>query len=186
MCSIPVAAALILATAETGYQYYGEQQQAKSNARFQDQAAKEGQALAKESFQQQQTDIQNRAQEQNEATAQQIGQVKKEASQARSQARVASGEAGVAGLSVDALLADFSNQESDSISTIKRNSYFQRRQLQQEQLGIRAQGMNQLASTRYAPIRGPSAIGAGLSIAGSSLSAYNKYNTKNGTVANAR
>lgn len=186
MCSIPVAAALIVGAAQTGYQYYGEKQQAKSQARFQEAAAKEGQELAKESFQNQQTDIQNRAQEQSEADAQQVGQVKKEAAQARSQARVASGEAGVAGLSVDALLADFSNQEAESLGTIKRNTFFRKRQLQQEQLGLRAQGMNQLASTRFAPIRGPSSIGAGLSIAGQGLTAYTKYNTKNGTVANAR
>ncbi len=178
MCAIPVAAALIVGAAQVGYQYYGEQKQAKATARFQDRAAKEGQALAKQNFDNQQAQVQQQQQEENEASSQQIQQVQKEAAAGRAQARVASGEAGVTGLSVDALISDFSNQEADSLSTIKRNSFFKRRQLKMEQLGLRAQGMNQLASTRYQPVRGPSAVGAGLSIAGQGLDAYTKYNTK--------
>jgi hypothetical protein len=172
-----VAASLIVGTASQVAQYQGQQAQAKQQYRYAKAAAEEGQALAKQNFQianAQESELQR---EEQEAASQQITQVRKQAAQARSTARVAAGEAGVSGLSVDALLADFDRQEAASVNNINRNRELSLRQSGFTRMGIRANGMNQLSSTRFRPIARPSLTELGLNIGSESLSAYNRYRT---------
>lgn len=169
------AATIIIGGASTAYTYYGQQEEAKAQNRFNATAAKEGQELARQSFDNEVQAMQEQNQQAQEAAGQQIQQVQKEAARARSTARVSAGEAGVAGLSVDALLADFDMQEAESIGAIKRNQYFDFRQRRNEMFGLRARGNQNIASTLYRKQRGPSAIGLGLSLGGQGLDAYTKY-----------
>jgi hypothetical protein len=172
-----VAASLIVGTASQVAQYQGQQQQARQQYRYAKAAAEEGQAAAKQNFQIANAQESERQREEAEASSQQISQIRKQAAEARSTARVAAGEAGVSGLSVDALLADFDRQEATSVNAVNRNRELSLRQSGFTRLGIRANGMNELSSTRFKPIARPSLTELGLGVASEGLSSYNRYRT---------
>lgn len=155
--------------------YKGQQDAAKTTASYQKSAALEGQALARQSWELQNQQESERQKEESQASSQQISSVNREASKARASARVAAGEAGVSGLSVDALLADFDRQEASSVNAINYNREMNARQSSMNLRGIRANAMNQLSSTRFKPVARPSALNSGLEIAGMGLDAYTKY-----------
>ncbi len=174
-----IATSLIVGAASQYSQYEGQKQQAKGQYRYAKAAAEEGQALAKQNFQIANAQESERQREEDEAASQQTTQVRKEAAQARSTARVAAGEAGVSGLSVDALLADFDRQEAASTNSINRNRELSMRQSGFTKLGIRANGMNQLSNTRFRPIAKPSGLNLALGIGSETLAGYNRYGVSN-------
>ena len=100
--------AIIASIATTALSIRGQQQAAKAQAKYQKQASE---AEAKRASQQMSAE---RIQEafQNEERAKEIQLAAKKAKEARARATVAAGESGVAGLSVDALLNDFTRQEA--------------------------------------------------------------------------
>ena len=118
MCSpaaIPIATAVIGA-ASTGLQYAGARQQAKQQAAFQRQA----QAAERQRFMQEQTSLRMRQAQEQEAVGRELEQVSKKSQAALARARVAAGEAGVAGASVQALMGDYMRQEAGYRSALAR------------------------------------------------------------------
>lgn len=105
---------------------------------------------------------------------QKIIQNQKEALAARSRAKTAAGEAGVSGLSVDALLADFENQEAQFKDSVVENLDNRNQQRFQESIaaGTRLQSRQNSAQ----PVSRPSLLGTGLQIAGSSVGTLQDYN----------
>jgi len=100
------------------------------------------------------------------------------AAEARATARTASGEAGVAGLSVEALLNDFTTQEGRYRYGVRRNNELVTDQLTAEMEGARAQAqgrINSILSLNLEPVSRPKYLGAALRIGGDALGAYAKY-----------
>lgn len=113
-------------------------------------------------------------QHQDEAQAKQkIVQNQKQAIQARSRAKTAAGEAGVSGLSVDALLGDFERQEAEFKDAVRENLDNRNQQRQQE--AISAGTRLQSRQNSVQPVNRPSVLGTGLQIAGNAVGAFSDY-----------
>ena len=158
MCPPAVIAAVALGTAQAGMQIAGQRQAAKTQATVQRRAAlAENDRLTKEYSSMRMSQAQERI-----AQAQRISAAQTKAREARATARVSAGEAGVAGLSVDALINDLTRQEAQF-------NFSELQQTQFREQGLRfaidntAQRsyMNQLAINK--PIAQPNYLGAILS-----------------------
>ncbi len=169
------AIGLVVSAAGAVATYKAQSDAAETTENFQKAQAREGAASARESFDNQNKDIQARSREEDDAASQAIRVNQQEAAKAKATARVASGEAGVSGLSVDALLNDFNRQEDDYTNSILTNRSIGRRQEQGALKGIRTGTQAQLSSLRYAPVRRPSYLTPGLQIAGAGLAAGSQY-----------
>ena len=163
---IPLVSAGIGA-ASTGLQYAGARQQAKQQARYQAQA----QAAERQRFLQEQTSLRMRQAQEQEAVGRELEQVSRKSQAALARARVAAGEAGVAGASVQALMDDYMRQEGAYRASI----------LRQQEMGALATGLG-LEQAGFAtqqrmiglsqPIDRPSGLGAVLGGIQSGLSGY--------------
>ena len=107
MCSIALAG-LALGAGSAAASYAGQRKQAKQQARYQAQAA---QAERQRALQEQRSIRMRQAQEQ-EATNRELADVALKSREALATATTSAGESGVAGLSVDALLDDYTRQEA--------------------------------------------------------------------------
>jgi hypothetical protein len=135
----------------------------------------EGSKLANESFKQQASAVQLRQNQEDAATTQAKTENAKKAAQARATARVAAGEAGVSGLSVDALMNEYSRQEAGQNSALDDNLKATKDQLTSDLGGIRANAMDRSLSLRRPGINGPSAGAAALGFAGTATDIYRQY-----------
>ena len=89
-------------------QYQAQLQQAEMQRRYQEQAA----AAERQRAQQEQSSMRMQQAQQQEAVGRELEQVSRKSQAALARARVAAGEAGVAGASVDALMGDYMRQEA--------------------------------------------------------------------------
>ena len=89
-------------------QYQAARQQAEMQRRFQEQAA----AAERQRAQQEQSSMRMRQAQEQEAVGRELEQVSRKSQAALARARVAAGEAGVAGASVQALMGDYMRQEA--------------------------------------------------------------------------
>lgn len=108
--------------------------------------------------------IQRRQIEEDAKASQSISNASREARAVASTARVAAGEVGVAGLSVDALQADFARSEGEYQRVVTRNSAFLRSQFSSEleavHAGQQAQILNALPGPPVVPDFANTIIGA--------------------------
>jgi len=113
-------------------------------------------------------------QQQQETIRQEKGRVAKAGEAITSKAVVAAGEAGVSGLSVQALMDDYIRQQAGQIAALTSQDklYALRHGLNLEQLGL-ASEQEILGLSR--PIDKPSVLGLGLNVLSSGLSAYGTY-----------
>lgn len=174
MCGVP-AAALVVSIISSVAAYQGQQVQAKNQQAFAKEQAQAGQAAARRDFDLQNATESQRQLQEAEGASQAVQQVQREAAMAKASTRVAAGEAGVAGLSVDQLLSEFDQQESAARYNINRNRAFSVDQSQLARQGIAANANQNIGRTRYAPIGRPSLLATGLQVAGSALGGYAKY-----------
>jgi len=174
MCTL-AAAGLVLALGTTAYTVYSTDQNVQEQNRINQRAADEGAALAAETFKQQAGQVRLRDQQNASAAAQELLENSKKAAQARATARVSAGEAGAAGLSVDALIQDFYRQEAGYSDAVKQNLEMDQAQSTAELLGLRAGAVDRTIATRRAPLERPSYLAAGIQMAGQGLDAYNRY-----------
>ena len=166
--------AIVTSTVSGIVGYMGQQQQANQQAAYQaalvqqrNQQIYQNQRLAQESYLQQAQQVNLRQQQEGEKASQAIQSTQVDALQAKATARVAAGESGVSGLSVENLLADFDRQNAIYRGSVRRNLEFSRQQSQEDIKGLRAQ-----AEGRYQeiqpylpePIARPSFLGTALSI----------------------
>lgn len=89
-------------------QYQAQLQQAEMQRRYQEQAA----AAERQRVQQEQASMRMQQAQQQEAVGRELEQVSRKSQAALARARVAAGEAGVAGASVQALMGDYMRQEA--------------------------------------------------------------------------
>lgn len=120
--------------------------------------------------------LQNQADEDRRQATEALLDNQRDADAARASAAVAAGEAGVSGLSVDALMGDLVRQETDNrLDILSINSFQQRqRELDREGIGITTQSqINQLPLVEY-----PSFAGAALSTAMDGVGTYQKAKSR--------
>lgn len=166
--------AIVASTASGIVGYIGQSQAASQQAAYQSALAQqrnqqiaENQRLAQEAYLQQSQQINLRQQQEEEKTSQETQSAQIEAMQARARARVASGEAGVSGLSVDNLIADFYRQEDVYKQSVQRNVEFSRQQSQEDIKGLRSQAEGRYQAIQPylpEPIARPSFLGTALQI----------------------
>lgn len=149
---------------------YGQQKQQaeRQNQYYQDNAAAANKALVNTYAGQQNQQLQER-----NASSQKLfeGQIK--AAEGRATAVTSAGEAGVSGLSVDALLGDFYARESRNKDAIDSNYQMTRDGIRANMEGAQAQGQSRINSVQQAVA--PSFGDALLRIAGSGVSAAGTY-----------
>jgi hypothetical protein len=166
--AIPIVT-LIISAAATAYSVDQQNQTVKTEK----EARKQGQESAAQSFRNQSSDVNRSLQQQEEATINAKVENAKRAAEARATARTSSGQAGVAGLSVDNLLADFYRQEATYRQVTDTNFSYTVDQSQRELQGLRAGTTSRLNALNPAPV--PGYLGAGLQIVGQGVQAYDQY-----------
>jgi hypothetical protein len=161
------AALAIVGGLQAGVQFAGARRQAKAQAAYQAQTA----AAEQQRALQEQTSIRMRQAQEKEATARELEQVSRKSQEALARARVAAGDAGVAGASVQALMDDYTRQEAGYRAATLRQQELRGvgTQLGLEQAGLASQqrliGINQ-------PINKPSVLGAVLQAGSQAMSGY--------------
>lgn len=146
--------------------FISDSQNAKDEERFR-RAQAEANRVSAENAARIQADQVNQGEAQEAIkSAQQISEVRKDALQARARARVAAGEAGVAGISVDALQRDFGAQEGRFVDATRQNLEFAAAQNRNSIEAIRNKAAGRIIATRAKPVSKPSFFGAALRIGG--------------------
>ena len=166
MCDITMAMMAIgAASSVAGYQ--GQRQQARQQRRYQAQAAD----AERQRFLQEQTSIRMRQAQEQEATNRELGDIALKSREAISRASTSAGEAGVAGLSVNALMDDYMRQEADYRTATLRQQEFQNINtgLALSDAGYRSQ-QNLIGINR--PVNKPSFLTAALDAASSAAGGY--------------
>lgn len=166
--------AIVASTASGIVGYIGQSQAANQQAAYQSALAQqrnqqilENQRLAQESYLRQAQQVNIRQQQEEEKASTELQSTQIEAMQARARARVASGEAGVTGLSVDNLIADFYRQEDVYKQGVQRNVEFSRQQSQEDIKGLRAEAEGRAQAIQPylpEPVARPSFLGTALQI----------------------
>ena len=166
MCD-PVTIGIGMAVASAGTQIHGQRQQAKTQAKVQKNAS----AAERERYLREVSSMRTQQGQEQVAAAQRIQASTRKAREARSTARVSAGEAGVAGLSVDALINDLTREEADyrfantqqtQMNDVNRNL----------QLGDAGLGFTNNLLRINKPIAKPDYLGAALSGAQTGMSSY--------------
>ena len=166
--AIPIVT-LIISTAATAYSVDASNDAVKAE----NDARKQGQLSAEQSFRNQSSDINRSLQQQEEAVINAKVDNAKRAAQARATARTSSGASGVAGLSVDTLMADFYKQEATYRFVTDTNFSYQVEQSRRDLEGVRSGTQSRVNSLRPEPV--PGYLGAGLRIAGQTTQAVDQY-----------
>ena len=165
-----VGAAAISTTmgvASAGAQMYGQRQQAKTQAKVQKNAS----AAERERYLREVSSMRVQQGQEEVEAAQRVNESARKAREARSTARVSAGEAGVAGLSVDALINDLTREEANY-------NFATQQQLQMSdvnrtlQLGDAGLGFTNNMLRINKPIEQPDYLGAAISGAQTGLSTY--------------
>ena len=173
--SLALGGLAIITSAATGIaSYVGQSQQANAQASYQAQLAQarnqeilQNAQLAQDSYLRQAQQVNLRQQQEDEKSSQDIQQTRLDAAQARATTRVATGEAGVSGLSVDNLLRDFYRQEDVFNESVRRNRQFSSQQSQEDMKGLQAEAQSRIASVRPylpEPVVRPNLLGSALQI----------------------
>lgn len=166
-------AAIGIAAASAASSVYAQQQQAKASEK----SAEAAQKNANRSFLlSSQASNERLAQEQAKTTAE-LTDVQRQRQRAEATAKVAAGEAGVSGLSVDALLGDFRREEAVYRDRTLQNLDFQRQQQELEKQGFDATRQSRINQANSQVSARPSFAGAALRIGGAGLQAYNASRT---------
>lgn len=107
MCD-PVTASVVMGVASAGLQIQGQRIQAQTQRRVQENASK----VERQRYLNEVSSLRTQQAQEQVAAAQKLQANKTKAREARATARVSAGEAGVVGLSVDALMNDLTRKEA--------------------------------------------------------------------------
>ena len=166
MCN-PVPAAIGLGVAQAGSQFIGQRQMANAQAEVQRRAS----AAERQRYLNEVSSMRVQQRQEQIAAAQRIQESTRKAREARATARVSAGEAGVSGLSVDALINDLTREEASYRFATNQQTQMNdvNRTLQLRDAGLGFQN-NLLRINR--PIEQPDYLGAALSGAQTGMSTY--------------
>ena len=164
MCDIPSA---IMGIASGFSQITGQRQMAKAQAQAQANAS----AAERQRYLHEVSSMRLQQGQEQVAAAQRIQESTRKAREARSTARVSAGEAGVAGLSVDALISDLTREEASYNFATQQQTQMNdvNRSLQLRDAGL---GFTNNMLRINKPIEQPNYLGAALGGAQTGLSTY--------------
>jgi hypothetical protein len=168
VAAVPIIT-LLLTAASTAYTV--DQQNKSVSA--QNKATDIAQESARESFRQQASTTNLRLQQEQEAATNAKIENAKRAAEARGTARASAGQAGVSGMSVDNLFADFYRQEAQYRFVTDSNLAAVQEQTARDLQGLKAGTQSRINSLRKEAM--PGYLGAGLRIGDASVGAYDKY-----------
>ena len=197
-------ASLATSAAAAGMSYAGQKQASDDANKYQKFQYEETQRLATNNLMLQYEQIGLRQREEGQAFAQQMQVIQSEGMQALGQAAVKSGESGVYGNSVEALMNDFRRQQTDSVANLELNYAMRGRQIQAQALGFQGQAETTINKSIPQYQAAPSIVtpllqtaGAGLNTAamlqgpggystpgGNSSNVVGAYSTRDGVVRN--
>lgn len=181
MCEPTTIAALglVMSAASAGVGYYGQRQAAEAQQDYQDRMYSETAKQAYEAYSHNLRQIANRTEQERAAMMDRTTDNAIEGMSARASTRVAMGEAGVAGNTVEALLLDFERQEAINKLQLETNFGWLSQQAEEDKKGAAAQAQARVSGATPGPVAMPSALAAGLSIAGSSLNTFDTIAYRN-------
>jgi len=171
---------LVIASAAVSYQQAAEaarrkQQQENRMVEAQNETIRQNSALANAAYINDSKQLQNRQAEEAAAAAAREHGVGIEAEKTKSTAITAAGEAGVSGLSVNALLTDYTRQEVDYRFQSQTQLENQRKQTEAELTGEQYVAQGRVDSVKpymAQPVAYPSLLGAALRVGADSASIY--------------
>lgn len=169
MCDVLAAVGFALSAASQIVSYQGQ----VAAAEQQNQYYVENAQRANESAKQQYAQTQQRMLQEQDSAALDKQDARREGLAAQATAQVAAGESGVAGLSVDALLREFTSRTSNYTDRVDQQTEWSMLQLNNEMKGIKANAEDRINSVQRAAK--PSFIDAGLRIASAGLDSYSGY-----------
>lgn len=103
------------------------------------------------------------------ASSQNASEINKDKIKAVGRAKTASGEAGVAGISLDNLIGDFNRQESTYIDSLKYNLDIDSEAMNAKALGVNARAANRINGARGGIVAKPNMYQAALGIGSDTL-----------------
>lgn len=159
----------LISAASTAIGFVGQQQAYSQQLQYHNENAARADADMKRGY----ISTQRRMIQEEAAAAGERQEVAREGRAARARAMTAAGEAGVSGLSVDALLADFYGREAEFMDRSYQQVEWSHQQLTENMHGIRSQAEDRINAVPK-PVK-PSFIDAGLRIAGAGLNSYTQY-----------
>lgn len=172
MCSVAIALAVGQFAISAGSAVMGFQaQQAQYEA--QQQHYKNNREAANKAAVNTYASTQNRQLQEAKATSQEMQNLNTEAMRGRATATVAAGEAGVTGLSVDALIADYYGQQGRYERTLDNNYQMQADYLRGEMESNQATAEGRINSVDQG--QKPSFADAAIRILGAGMDAYGTY-----------
>ena len=170
-----LAAASLVSVLSSVVGYAAEAQAASAEAAFRQQQFEQAEINSNRNFLNQAVQQNLRISQEEEGAFQQRQGQELERARAVASARAAASGAGVSGISVDALLADYNRSSDARDQTSRRNLAIFRQQSGQELEGFRAQAISRTASAVPQPVQRPSIIGTGLTILGQGIEGYQNY-----------
>jgi hypothetical protein len=183
--TIIAVASIAVAVASTAASLYAQSEQTAGQNHYQkavqrqrDSEIAENYKLSIATMHDQHKNVQDRIRQEGEAAVTEEQRNATEAAKARATSRTAAGEAGVAGLNVDALMGDFLHQEAGYRYGVRRNLEISTDQLSAEMEGFRAgaQGrVNSISPYMREPVGTPSYLSETLKIGGKGLEAYDRF-----------
>lgn len=175
MCDFTTYAVLTIAS--TMYSTIQADANAEAQEDYQNALYKQNALLANQSAVSQYAELARRQVQEQAAAAQGVAEVQRRSREATGTARVSAGEAGVAGISVDALQADFARQELQYQTSVIVNQRFRNQQFKAEGEGIQSQAQGRILSALPQPVAKPDFFGAALRIGGDLVEGYNAFTT---------
>jgi hypothetical protein len=169
MCEPLTIASAAMGIMGTAVQY----QEGKANAKAQSAVNKQNYETTMQAYRDNHAELQYQNQQEWSSAQSQATQSALETRQVESSARVAAGESGIMGASVDALMRDIGGQGANNQSNIYANYLSENRAISGQLRNER----NRTASTvsGLAPVKGPNGFAAALKIGSQAVDSYSSY-----------
>ena len=164
-----------ISVAQTVAGFVGQQQQAAAMAEYQQQMYDQNKEIADESAKNQYQGLSTRTYQEREAMALDIRNASRAAHEAMGTARVSSGEAGVSGISTEALLQDFERRQYEYVYGRERSQQFREQDFESKKKAIAGQQQGRILAMTPKPVEEPSYIGAALRIGSGYFDAKRKF-----------
>lgn len=181
MCEPVTLTMMGLAIASAAVSYSAQQKQATAQAKYQNEIQQQANDSASESFRQGTSAVGRRLIQNDQQAGQALAENAVNAMQARAHAAVAAGESGVSGVSVDALMGDFSRIEAANNHAITTNKEWATDQAVEQERGMAAEAKSRIAQAMPGPVAFPSAVALGLEIGNAGIQGFDTYQRRTKT-----
>lgn len=178
MCSVIALLATttaIVGVASAGMEYVHAQQTANVQEQMYQQQYTQNAQSAQKAAVQNYAAIDQRIVQEQTAASKEVEQSVIEARKAAATTRVAAGEAGISGLSVDALLGDIYGASARHADEVNQQTEWTVQQLQREKEGISSNAQDRINSVQSPVISRPNFLDLGLRIGSTAANSYSTY-----------